>query len=107
MENVTHWGPLLYLAVAWGIITGVLIILLIYRSILSSKEEDQLFLDAAEEHMAKEQRQIRTRVNPPVKTPPATGSPSSGAHSGALSQVPARKRVVYGTGADFGGPRRN
>jgi hypothetical protein len=62
MENVTHWGPLLYLAVAWGIITGVLIILLIYRSILSSKEEDQLFLDAAEEHMAIEQRQIVARL---------------------------------------------
>jgi len=40
----------------------VLIILLIYRSILSSKEEDQLFLDAAEEHMAKEQRQIVARL---------------------------------------------
>jgi len=62
MENATHWSPLLYLAVAWGIITGVLIILLIYRSILSSKEEDQLFLDAAEEHMAKEQRQIVARL---------------------------------------------
>ena len=62
MENTTQGGPLLYLAVAWGIITGVLIILLIYRSILSSKEEDQLFLDAAEEHMASEQRQIVARL---------------------------------------------
>ncbi len=62
MENVTQSGLLLYLAVAWGIITAVLIILLIYRSILSSKEEDQLFLDAAEEHMAKEQRVIVARL---------------------------------------------
>jgi len=62
MENVTQSGLLLYLAVAWGIITAVLIILLIYRSILASKEEDQLFLDAAEEHMAKEQRVIVARL---------------------------------------------
>ncbi|MBI3670497.1 MAG: hypothetical protein HY237_12035 [Acidobacteria bacterium] len=60
--DTLHWSPLLYLAVAWGIITGVLILLLIYRSILSSKEEDQLFLDAAEEHMAAEQREIVARL---------------------------------------------
>jgi Tfp pilus assembly protein PilN len=57
MENL-HWGPLFYLLVTWAVITGVLIILVIYRSILSNREEDQLFLDAAEEHMAREQREV-------------------------------------------------
>ncbi len=60
--DTLHWSPLLYLAVAWGIITGVLILLLIYRSILSSREDDQLFLDAAEAHMAAEQREIVARL---------------------------------------------
>jgi Tfp pilus assembly protein PilN len=57
-----HWTPLIYLGMAWGVVTGVLIVLLIYRSILSSKEEDQLFLDQAEEHMAAEQREIVGRL---------------------------------------------
>ena len=57
-----HWGLLAYLLVAWGVITAVLILLLIYRSILSSKEEDQLFLDKAGEHMAREQRALVDRL---------------------------------------------
>ncbi len=60
--DTVHSSPLLYLAVTWGFITGALILLLIYRSILSAKEEDQLFLDKAEEHMAAEQREIIGRL---------------------------------------------
>ena len=60
--DTVHSSPLFYLAVTWGIITGVLILLLIYRSILSSKEEDQIFLDKAEEHIAAEQREIVGRL---------------------------------------------
>jgi hypothetical protein len=58
----TSWGPLAYLLLVWGVITAVLVILLIYRSILSTKEEDQLFLDKAEAHMANEQREILQRL---------------------------------------------
>ncbi len=57
-----HWDPLTYLLVGWGVLTGVLIIMLIYRSILSSKEEDQLFLDKAEEHMARENQEVVDRL---------------------------------------------
>lgn len=57
-----HWGVLAYLLVAWGVITGLLVILLIYRGILSSKEEDQIFLDKAEDHIAREQREIVARL---------------------------------------------
>ena len=57
-----HSGLLMYLLIAWALITGVLIILLIYRSILSGREEDQIFLDAAEEHIAREQRAVLNRL---------------------------------------------
>lgn len=57
-------GPLLYLTVAWGISTGVLILLSIYRAILSSKEEgkDQLFLTGAEEHLAADVHEVAARL---------------------------------------------
>lgn len=57
-----NWGPLAYLLVTWSAITAVLVIMLIYRSILSTKEEDQLFLGQAEEHMAREQRALVSRL---------------------------------------------
>jgi hypothetical protein len=56
-----HSG-ILYLLVIWGVLTGILLILVIYRSQLSNHEEDQLFLDRAEEGMAAEQRVIVARI---------------------------------------------
>ena len=50
------------LLVVWAVLTALLIILLIYRSTLSMHEEDQLFLDEAEAHMAKEQEEIHVRM---------------------------------------------
>jgi len=41
--------------VAWGVVTAVLVILLIYRSTLTMQEDDQLFLGESESHMEKEQ----------------------------------------------------
>ncbi len=43
-------------------ITAGLIVLLIYRGVLESREQDQLFLDKAEEHMARAQREIVGKV---------------------------------------------
>jgi len=55
---------LLYaLLVAWGIITAALICLLIYRSTLETREGDQIFLDAAGESMASEQRALVSRID--------------------------------------------
>jgi hypothetical protein len=54
---------LLGLLVVWGALTVVLIALLIYRSTLSMHEDDQLFLDAAEAHMEREQAEIRTKLS--------------------------------------------
>lgn len=55
-------GMLEMLLVIWGIVTAVLICALIYRSTLATREEDQIFLDPAEESMAKEQRAIVARI---------------------------------------------
>jgi hypothetical protein len=56
-------GPLLYLLIAWGIATVAFIALIIWRSLLSSHEDDQIFLDAAQEHMAREQRELVTKID--------------------------------------------
>ena len=61
MEN-SLTPPVFYLLIVWGIVTAVFIILLIWRGVLSSHEDDQIFLDAAEEHMAKEQRELVAKI---------------------------------------------
>ena len=38
------------LVTSWGVVTAVLIVLLIYRSTLSSREDDQIFIDTPEQH---------------------------------------------------------
>jgi len=53
---------MLGLLIAWGVLTGVLVVLLIYRSTLTMQEDDQLFLDASEAHMAAEQHEIMRKV---------------------------------------------
>ncbi len=61
MESLNS-NLLTYLLIAWGAVTVLFIGLLIWQSILSNKEDDQLFLDSAEEHMAREQREIVARI---------------------------------------------
>jgi hypothetical protein len=56
-------GPFLYLLITWGVVTAIFLILVIWRSLLTSHEDDQIFLDAAEEHMAREQRELVTKIN--------------------------------------------
>jgi hypothetical protein len=51
------------LLVAWGAVTAVLICVLIYRSTLETREGDQIFLDAAGESMASEQRALVARID--------------------------------------------
>ena len=55
-------GTLQMLLLTWGVITAVLICVMIYRSTLETREEDQIFLDAAGERMASEQRAIVARI---------------------------------------------
>jgi len=56
-------GPFLYLLITWGVVTAIFLMLVIWRSLLASHEDDQIFLDAAGEHMAREQRELVTKIN--------------------------------------------
>jgi hypothetical protein len=51
------------LGIAWGAFTLVLVVLLIYRGTLTMHEDDQLFLDSAEDHMQKEQSDLISKMN--------------------------------------------
>lgn len=58
------------LLILWAVITTILAILLIYRSIVGMKREGQLFLDPAEAGFESEQKQILSkldRVTPAIK----------------------------------------
>jgi hypothetical protein len=55
-------GTIEMLLIAWGVVTAVLVCILIYRSTLETREEDQIFLDPAGESMAREQRAIVSKI---------------------------------------------
>ena len=55
-------GTLQMMLMAWGVVTAILICVWIYRSALENREEDQIFLDAAGDSMAREQREIVARI---------------------------------------------
>ena len=64
-----------WLLIAWGVVTGVLLILLFYRSTLTRQEDDQLFIDESSASRATEQSQLIAkvnRINPLVKLVGAT-----------------------------------
>ncbi|HEV2715251.1 MAG TPA: hypothetical protein VGU64_08290 [Terriglobales bacterium] len=54
---------LMWLLIGWGVLTGILIILLIYRGTLTMQEDDQLFLDESASQMAEQQRELMAKVN--------------------------------------------
>ncbi len=53
---------LMVLLIAWSVITGIFILLVIYRSVISMKEEDQLFLSPAEGELQREQNEIQAKL---------------------------------------------
>jgi ABC-type Fe3+ transport system permease subunit len=55
-------SPLTALAILWGIVTAVLAVALIYRSIVAMKEDDGLFLGAGEANLEREQQQVQARL---------------------------------------------
>ena len=84
-------SPLVWLLTVWGILTAILIVLLIYRSTLTMREEEQLFLDEAESHMQQEQMELISRVN---KVNPLVRA--FGAASGLLILVIAAMWIYQG-----------
>ncbi len=55
--------PLTIVAIVWGAVTAVLVVLLIYRSTLTMHEDDQLFLDDTRSHMQQEQTELLAKMN--------------------------------------------
>jgi hypothetical protein len=90
MESV-FTGPMLYLLIVWGVVTAIFLVLIAWRSVLSSHEDDQIFIDAAEEHMARHQRELITKINR-LSRPIIT----SGITSGVLLLVIAGIFVYHG-----------
>jgi uncharacterized membrane-anchored protein YhcB (DUF1043 family) len=56
-------SPLVWMLTLWGVLTGVLVVLLIYRSTLTMQEDEQLFLDDTKSTMEQEQRELIRKVN--------------------------------------------
>jgi hypothetical protein len=52
-----------WLLIVWGVVTGILLILLFYRSTLTRQEDDQLFIDESSSSRATEQSQLIAKVN--------------------------------------------
>jgi hypothetical protein len=50
------------LLIAWGALTTILVVLLIYRSTLTLHEDDQLFLDESSANLRREQEQLQLRM---------------------------------------------
>ncbi len=55
--------PMSVLFMIWAVLTTALVVVLIYRTVLTMHEDTQLFLDKAEEHLEKEQQQLMVRMN--------------------------------------------
>jgi hypothetical protein len=54
---------LMLLSSSWGVVTVVLIGAIVYRGVLSVREDDQIFLDDAEQHYYQEQQDIIARIS--------------------------------------------
>jgi hypothetical protein len=59
MSGIT---PATVTLILWGVVTALLVVLLIYRSLVSNREDDQLFLDSATSNLEHEQQQVRQRL---------------------------------------------
>ncbi len=83
--------PMYGLLVAWGILTGILILLWIYKSTLTMHEDDSIFLNDTESQMQKDQAinlaKMR-KITPIIKV--------LGALSGAMLLVIAGLFVYHG-----------
>lgn len=56
-------SPFMWILFAWGAVTTVFVILMIYRSLFSLREDDQLFLNPQESLLEAEQTEIRNKID--------------------------------------------
>ena len=84
-------SPMFGLLVAWGVVTAILILLLIYKSTLTMHEDDPIFLNESESQMHKDQVEVLAKmkkIGPILKV--------LGALSGAMILVIAGLFVYQG-----------
>ena len=55
-------SPLYLLLVVWGIVTGILVILLIYKSTLSMHEDDSIMLGETESQLQKDHAEVLAKM---------------------------------------------
>jgi hypothetical protein len=79
--------PMVGLLIAWGVLTTILIVLLIYKSTRTMQEDDSIFLSETESQMEKDQVEILNKVNnitPMIKILGAVLGFTSGLTSGTV-----------------------
>ncbi|MFZ0477540.1 MAG: hypothetical protein WAL71_00210 [Terriglobales bacterium] len=84
-------SPMFGLLVAWGILTGILIILMIYKSTLSMHEDDSIVLNETESQMQKDHAEVLAKmrkITPMIKV--------LGALSGVMILVIAGLFIYHG-----------
>ena len=55
-------SPMFMLLDAWGILTAVLVVLMIYKSTLTMHEDDSIFLNETESQMQKDQTEVLAKM---------------------------------------------
>ena len=56
-------SPMMWVLFTWGAVTTAFVILMIYRSLITMREDDQLFLDAAQKAAEAEQQEIQHKLS--------------------------------------------
>ena len=54
--------PMVGLLVVWGVVTGILIILMIYKSTLSMHDDDSIVLNETESQMQKDHAEVLNKM---------------------------------------------
>ncbi len=80
MESIesVFTGPMLYLAITWAAITVIFMALMIWRTLLTSHEDDQIFLSKGEDYMAREQQELIAKITRLARPIMTTGIASGG-----------------------------
>lgn len=60
---MTGISPLMGLLFSWGAVTTAFVVLMIYRSLVTMREDDQLFLDSQPTARESEQKEIRGKLS--------------------------------------------
>ncbi len=55
-------SPMMWVLFAWGAVTAAFVLLMIYRSLITMREDDQLFLDSVQKAAAAEQQEIQSKL---------------------------------------------